>query len=262
MYKVVIFLCILLSVIPVSASNLQRTYTSRDWEYRLTDMLSREAGVVGTPGVSPLPASGLPSGVPEGGMLFLHPLEELFHRHVPVHLVSVGDEQGGQGFGRVAQPVDESGVAQRGGNLGGVYHQLFAHVPCQAVQGAHASDGEVHRFLVAAVQAAEHVVDVFPRADGIPAGVYAPGVVAVACHPPEARQVSGLSGLPYLIIYGVEVVVAVNVDVLRLLRVELRGKQQVVAGARTCQGDEHDGRRKGKQGVSCLFLHGDATGAW
>ena len=59
MSKVVIFLCILLSVIPVSASNLQRTYTSRDWEYRLTDMLSREAGVVGTPGVSPLPASGL-----------------------------------------------------------------------------------------------------------------------------------------------------------------------------------------------------------
>ena len=47
-------------IIPVfGAENLQRTYTSRDWEYQLTDMLAREAGVVGTPGISPFPASGL-----------------------------------------------------------------------------------------------------------------------------------------------------------------------------------------------------------
>ena len=47
-------------IIPVfGAENLQRTYTSRDWEYQLTDMLARESGVVGTPGISPFPASGL-----------------------------------------------------------------------------------------------------------------------------------------------------------------------------------------------------------
>ena len=56
------FVLIIIAVLMLPSlmgSNLQRTYTARDWEYRLTDMLCREAGVVGTPGVSPFPASGL-----------------------------------------------------------------------------------------------------------------------------------------------------------------------------------------------------------
>ena len=54
-----VVLCVLFLVSTLGAVNLQRTYTSRDWEYQLTDMLAREAGVVGTPGISPFPASGL-----------------------------------------------------------------------------------------------------------------------------------------------------------------------------------------------------------
>ena len=159
--------------------------------------------------------------VPETVVLFRHTSKEVFCIHIPVDLVGFGDEQAGQRLGRVALAAPAGGVAQGLHDFCRVYHQLVAHVAGQPVQRAHAADDQIHRLLVAAQEAAEDMVGVIVRQDGVAAGLNVLRVLFQAGCPAQAGQIAGRGGLAQFVVYGVGRVVAVYVDVDFLFRVEL-----------------------------------------
>ena len=90
-----------------------------------------------------------------------------------------------------------------------------SYATCQFVQRAYASYGQVQRFLVAPVQAAEYVIGVFAGAYGIASGVDVAGIVTPLRHPFEADEAAGISLCFHLIIYGVCRIIAVDIDKIR-----------------------------------------------
>ena len=123
-----------------------------------------------------------------------------------------------------------SGVVEQGlHDFCRVYHQLVAHVAGQPVQRAHAADDQVHRFLVAAQEAAEDVVGVVVRQNSVATGLNVLWVLFQAGCPAQAGQIAGRGGLAQFVVDGVGRVVAVYVDVDFLFRVELGGQQELIA---------------------------------
>ena len=153
---------------------------------------------------------------------FLHAFEEVVHAHVPIDLVGVGNEEAGQGLFRVSHLLPEGTIVHGNGYFGGIYHELLAHAACKLVEGAYVADGQVGRFLIAPVQAAEDVVCVFSPADGVASGMYVRRIVLPARHPEESGETPWMSFFFHLIIYRVRRVVPVNVDVCCFGRIKLR----------------------------------------
>ena len=179
---------------------------------------------------------------PEGVMLFLHALQQLLGADVPVDLVGVGDEEAGQGGPAESQPGAEAAVGQRVGQCRAVGHQLASEGSGHHVERPHLGDGEHHGRLVAALQLSEDVEGAALRLDGESPRMDAVFIVAMSQECAQSCHGVGRSHGRQLVVDGVGRVVAVDVEVLRLVAGREVGHEIIVGHAQQSQqaeGDRH-----------------------
>ena len=123
---------------------------------------------------------GLAFAVPEAVVLLLHTFQQLVRTHVPIHVVGVGHEHGGNRRRVVAVVLTGLLAVQRVGNGRRVEHQLLSQHGGQTVQGAHLGDGQVKRRLLTVLQPAEHRDGSVGGVNGISSAANVLAVVAVA----------------------------------------------------------------------------------
>ena len=126
--------------------------------------------------------------VPEPFVLFLHAGEEAVEVHVPVHLVSVGNEETGNRLCRVTQSGTYGRVGKSRNHCGGVKHDAVRNGSSQLVCGAYTRNDEVDRRLLSGGQPSYQSEHRIFGLDSVTSAADVSVIAVEGCQPAEAGQ--------------------------------------------------------------------------